>query len=410
AGGGKAGGKAKPGSGHGKNKLTIAQRWKIVQAVQGGQARSKVAVEYGVTKSYITKLMKPDKIVELEKARDMELNIDAKRTPTPVNADLEACLNQWIKIARQRFELGLSGFMIQTQAAKFASEMNVTDFNASKGWLHRFLGRYGFTHINLHGEAGDVDRTKAEKEIAKIREQLEGFDVELIFNMDETGLFYRYFPRGTYITRAEGAAGVNKKTARGSKAMKAKDRCTVIACCNTTGSLKVPLAVIHTAKKPMVFGRVRKQACLYYAQQSAWLDSSICQRWFDEVFVPFVKKTTGKKVALLWDNCPGHRIKNDDTKTVIIFLPPMVTSVFQPMDMGVLVALKGQYKTEMVMRLAALIEDWDTARARKIPRECRGLSDARQTTLLDVRSLPKSGRASRTRVSSGAGSRPPFFL
>ena len=81
--------------------------------------------------------------------------------------------------------------------------------------------------------------------------------------------------------------------------MEAKDRCTVAACCNTTGSLMVPLAVISTAKTPMVFRHVRKPRCPYYAQSSAWLDSSICQRWFDEVFVPFIKNTTSHKVALV---------------------------------------------------------------------------------------------------------------
>ena len=94
-------GKTKRGSDHAQNKLTVAQRWKIVRAVQGGQQKSKVAREYGVSKSYVTKLMKPDKITALEKARDVELNMDAKRTLTPVHADLEVRLNQWIKIARQ---------------------------------------------------------------------------------------------------------------------------------------------------------------------------------------------------------------------------------------------------------------------------------------------------------------------
>lgn len=36
------------------------------------------------------------------------------------------------------------------------------------------------------------------------------------------------------------------------------------------------------------------------------------------------------------------------------------------MDMGILHALKCQYKIEMVARLAAVIEDWDAVRARKI--------------------------------------------
>ena len=62
----------------------------------------------------------------------------------------------------QTTKLGLSGLMIQTQATKLASDMNVANFTASNGWLHRFLGRYGFTHINLHREAGNVDKTKVE--------------------------------------------------------------------------------------------------------------------------------------------------------------------------------------------------------------------------------------------------------
>lgn len=268
----------------------------------------------------------------------------------------------------QATKIGVSGSMIQVQATKIAAQMKKTDFKATNGWLHRFLKRYNYTHVNLHGEAGDVDKAKVAEEIERIREQLKEFDVEFIFNMDETGFFYRCFPRGTYVPREETAAGVNSKTARGSKAMKAKDRCTVVACGNVTGSLMVPLAIIGSSKNPMVFRHVRKPPCPYFAQTSAWLDANLCQRWFDEVFVPFVKSKTAKKVALLWDNCPGHKIKNSDPQIIIIWLPPNVTSVYQPMDMVILFVLKCQYKTEMVARLADLIEDWDTVRARKIRR------------------------------------------
>ena len=131
-------------------------------------------------------------------------------------------------------------------------------------------------------------------------------------------------------------------------------RCRLL---NTTGTLMVPLAVIGTAKNPMVFRHVRKPPTPYYFQPSAWLDSSICQQWFDEVFVPFVKKTTGRKVALLWDNCPSHIITNDDPQITIIFLPPNVTSVYQLCGQGILHALECQYKTEMVATLVDLIEE-----------------------------------------------------
>lgn len=126
--------------------------------------------------------------------------------------------------------------------------------------LRRVAGRSGRSaYDNTH---------KSQEQIAKIREQLERFDTEFIFNMDETEHFFRCFPRGTIVTRAEGAAGLNRKTARGTKAMKAKDRCTVAARCNTTASLKVPLAVICTAKTPIVFRHIRKPAAPYYAQRA----------------------------------------------------------------------------------------------------------------------------------------------
>ena len=40
-----------------------------------------------------------------------------------------------------------------------------------------------------------------------------------IFNVDETGVYYRLLPKRTYLSRTE-----KRKTARGTKGMKAKDR------------------------------------------------------------------------------------------------------------------------------------------------------------------------------------------
>lgn len=71
---------------------------------------------------------------------------------------------------------------------------------------------------------------------------------------------------------------------------------------------------------------------------------------------------------LIWDNCPGHKIITNDPQLVINCLNPNVTAAFQLMDMGVLFAFTCQYKTEKVARMADLIDNWDTVRARKILR------------------------------------------
>ncbi|CAB1102429.1 unnamed protein product [Ectocarpus sp. CCAP 1310/34] len=124
---------------------------------------------------------------------------DALRAPKPVHDEVEEKLRKWIKIARARFnetKIGVSGSMIQAQALKIAAQMGKTNFKATSGWLHRFLIRYSFTHVQLHGEAGDVDKQKVAEEIERIREQLQEFDVEFILNIVETRLFFRCFPRG----------------------------------------------------------------------------------------------------------------------------------------------------------------------------------------------------------------------
>ena len=85
------------------------------------------------------------------------------------------------------------------------------------------------------GEAGDVNLEEATKEIDKLKQSIlaEGYEMCNVFNMDETGLFYRSIPSRTYVLDGE-----SKKLARGTKQMKAKYRLTVILCVNATGTCK----------------------------------------------------------------------------------------------------------------------------------------------------------------------------
>ena len=56
-------------------------------------------------------------------------------------------------IVEQNTKIGLSGVMIQARAKRYAEEMGIKDFTASKGWLYRFISRYGLRPIRQHGEA-----------------------------------------------------------------------------------------------------------------------------------------------------------------------------------------------------------------------------------------------------------------
>ena len=72
--------------------------------------------------------------------------------------------------------------------------------------------------------------------IVEICHKLENFDPDNIYNMDKTGFFYKVLPNRGYLPKRE------RKTARGTKLMKDKDRVTLFVCTNASGTDKVPLS------------------------------------------------------------------------------------------------------------------------------------------------------------------------
>lgn len=72
----------------------------------------------------------------------------------------------------------------------------------------------------------------------------ENLTLEQLYNCDETGLCYRMLPTKTIASRLE-------KCAPGMK--KQKDRITLMACANATGTHKLPLMFVGKAANPRCF-------------------------------------------------------------------------------------------------------------------------------------------------------------
>ncbi len=70
----------------------------------------------------------------------------------------------------------------------------------------------------------------------------------------------------------------------------------------------------------------------------------MCWKWFNKVFIPEVKKRTGRQVLLLLDNALGHFEAFERDNVRIVFFPPNCTSWKQPCDMGIIAALKKRFK------------------------------------------------------------------
>ncbi|KFD51862.1 hypothetical protein M514_07191 [Trichuris suis] len=95
------------------------------------------------------------------------------------------------------------------------------------------------------------------------------------------------------------------------------------------------------------------------------MDCEVFKHWFKSTFISEVKhyqKTAGKsgKVLLLIDNAPSHpsaeSLSKIDELVTVKLLPPNVASLIQPMDQGVIAALKGLYRKQL-LRYLLLPED-----------------------------------------------------
>ncbi|KAG7172208.1 Jerky protein-like 29 [Homarus americanus] len=179
-------------------------------------------------------------------------------------------------------------------------------FNASSGWLHRFKKRNNITNINIGGEEASADRVGV-----------------------------RDFP--PFLRELQ------------------KERITVLFTTNASGTCKPKLSVIHTARKPHAYKNVdmSKINVHWLTARKAWMFSALSLSWFDDFFIPDVKKfceqkNVSFKILLLLDNAPGHSplLMDHHPNVKVVFLPPNTTSLIKPMDQELICNVKAAYSAK----------------------------------------------------------------
>jgi len=120
-----------------------------------------------------------------------------------------------------------------------------------------------------------------------------------------------------------------------------------------------------------------------------------CWKWFNEIFVPEVKRRTGRPVLLLMDNALGHFDTFERDNIRVIFFPPNSTSWKQPCDMGIIAALKKRYKYLYLKDILDFYELDEQLNQRKrelgkrLRRGAAGVSYGNPVHLLDAASYVK---------------------
>ena len=71
----------------------------------------------------------------------------------------------------------------------------------SNGWLQHFKKRFGLRQIRIVGEAGDVPITIIKAWMKRLPEITQGYFADYIWNMGESGLFFKALPWVTKKTK-----------------------------------------------------------------------------------------------------------------------------------------------------------------------------------------------------------------
>ena len=337
--------------------LTLEKKMEISRRSKSGEKVTDIGRSLGIPPTTIRSIVKnaPD----LEKKAQLlskHSEVQITRSQSDWMVKLERLLMNWIEDLNHRNTPITLGLIQEKALSLYESlktemgeeERKVTEekpFKATRGWFHRFQKRHGIRNIKVQGEAASADTEAANRfpeELRSIIEE-EGYDLRQVFNVDETGLYYKRMMSRTYISRKE-------KTQPGYKM--AKERLTLLVGGNANGDKKLKPLLIHRSENPRALKNVVKSRLpvIWKSNRKAWMTSAVFREWFVEYFVLEMKKYCSEnnldfKILLLLDNASSHKIDFESLcpNVRVLFMPPNTSSLMQPMDQNVIANLKAHY-------------------------------------------------------------------
>ena len=179
----------------------------------------------------------------------------------------------------------------------------------------------------MHREASSVNSMAIHAGRDNLKTLLAEYTLRDVYNLDETGLFYRMPPSRSLTTGSQ----------HGTKQY--KDRVTIALCCNADGIDELMPFVIGKSASPRCYSNFSPSNHVRYANnKKPWMTSFVFGEWlyaFDNCMT-----NKGQKVLLLLDNVSSHFPNVELHSICLHYLPPKTMSHLQPLDAGTIKTLK----------------------------------------------------------------------
>jgi hypothetical protein len=240
---------------------------------------------------------------------------------------LEEALVMWLTQALQE-NLTINGDIIKQKACAFRDNLGIQNFKASDGWLAKFKKRHHIRSYLKSGEGQSAPIETLDEERIRLQEVINQYDLNDVFNCDETGKEYDACDFDLFILmfacllalywQLEPSRTLAMAPVIGVK--KSKNRATLLLTCNATGTEKLRPLFIHYFKNPRALKIIDKDKLPvdYYWNKSAWMQISI----FNDYLIKLNRKMhqQNRNILLIMDNATTHAITDPEYLTHIKFI------------------------------------------------------------------------------------------
>lgn len=318
-------------------RLTLKQKYDLIRDHEKKIDIEELKVKYRCGKSVVYATVKNKTKVIEEYFASQNVHQKIKPRSSKFETINESTYN-WLTQALAK-NLPVSGTLLQEKAREIAIENGDHEFKASNGWLAAFKLRHKLTFSAICGESKDVNPQPVNDFLDKLPDIIAEYKTDDIANCDETALFFRAIPRKSLHKKGEKCYGGKHS----------KERLSILLCCFADGKFEKPL-VIGKSQNPRCFKNTKKQnlPVNWYANKKAWMTASI----MEDFLIQLNKKMVIQKrhILLFLDNASSHpNLKLSNVQ--LVFLPPNTTSETQPLDQGIINAIKVHYRKRVLKRL-----------------------------------------------------------
>ena len=170
--------------------LSLAEKVEVINAVDAGLNKRKAALKFSCGCTQILNIVNNKQ--EILETFANGCNSDSKliKQCAMVYSDVDTECWEFFCDACSK-NMALTGALLKSEDLDIAARHGYEDLTASNGWMQSFIARHQIKFSNLHGESAGMNPQVCSQWMQQLPTMCEGYDLKDIWNVDETGIFFR---------------------------------------------------------------------------------------------------------------------------------------------------------------------------------------------------------------------------